>query len=173
MTSTSTKNLSEKANSENSLKQQLTVQKIFTKGLLFEAASLTIDIIKISADANIELQASVNMNEREDKVTEVVLALNLTAKANGNLLWRVQLQQAGFYTLQGFSDEQKKQALNGYCANQLYHYACVIINNTITQGGFASVFLAPMNFDVLYQQQLKQETKPVASTTMSTVVAAL
>jgi preprotein translocase subunit SecB len=158
----STKAMNENANSEQRVKQQLSINKIFCKGIVFEAASLTPDIIKISNNANIELQASVNTNEREDNVTEVVLTLNLNAKANGNLIWRLQLQQAGFYTLQGFGDEEKKQAFNGYCANQLYQYACVIINNTITQGGFAAVFLAPINFDVLYQQQLKQEAKSVA-----------
>jgi preprotein translocase subunit SecB len=162
MISAPPKTSSEKVNTEQLPKHQLSVQKIFCKGLLFEAASLTPEIIANSSDANLELQASVNIHERENNVTEVVLAINLIAKLNGNLLWRVQLQQAGFYILQGFNEEQLKQTLNGYCANQLYHYASVIVNNTVTQGGFAPVFLAPMNFDVLYQQQLKQNAKSVA-----------
>lgn len=178
MTSTATsvlaKESTDKANANQSPKQQLSVQKIFNKGLVFEAASLTPELVNSSADANIEMQAFVNTNERENEVIEVVLTLNLTAKVNGSLLWRVQLQQAGFYTLKGFNDEQKKQALNGFCANQLYTYACAIVNNTVTQGGFAPIFLAAMNFEVLYQQQLKQseksEVKPIVSagTTTST-----
>jgi preprotein translocase subunit SecB len=74
------------------------------------------------------------------------------------------LQQAGFYTLQGFNEEQKKRILNGYCANQLYQYTCVVVNNTITQGGFPPVFLAPMNFEALYDQQLKQAVKQTTPT---------
>jgi preprotein translocase subunit SecB len=65
-------------------KQQLLVKKLFVKGLMFEAASLTPESIKASSDVNIDMQAFVNTSESEDEITEVVLALHLTAESQ----WR-------------------------------------------------------------------------------------
>lgn len=137
--------------------QQLMVEKIFTKGLLFESAALTRAVIQSSLEANLELQFSISTSEQDKEMTEVILTLNITAKANNNLIWRIQLQEAGFYKAKGFSVEQQKAIFHGYCANQLYVYAGSVVTNTISQGGFAPVFLPTINFEVLYQEQLKEE----------------
>jgi preprotein translocase subunit SecB len=133
---------------------QLTVHRIFTKSSLFEAAALTPSLIQQAPQPAIDLQVNANAYP-QGEWHEAVLTLNVTAKFKDALLWRVQLQQAGLYTLQGFSEEQQKALLNGFCMSQLYPYACVLINQLVSQGGFAAVYLQPLNFEQLYQQQLK------------------
>ncbi len=147
---------------EKRSEQVLAVQRIYTKGSLFEAATLTSQLLKAMPNPIVDMQAHAGFSEREDHTYEAVLTLQLTGKHEGNLLWRIQLQQAGLYTLKGFDDVQLKMVLNGYCMNQLYPYACAAASNIVIQGGFSPIYLGPMNFEMLYQEQQKQEKKQAA-----------
>jgi preprotein translocase subunit SecB len=62
----------------------------------------------------------------------------ITAKLSDNLLWRIQLQQAGLYTLKSF-EEGIKRVLNGHCINQLFPYAAATVSAMAVQGGFPPV----------------------------------
>jgi preprotein translocase subunit SecB len=103
----------------------------------------------------IDMQAQVNVSDRGDDTHEAVLTLQMTAKLEGNLLWRAQLQQTGLYKLTGFNEEGLKRILNGHCMNQLYPYAAAGVSTMAMQAGFQPVYLAPMNFEVLYLEQKK------------------
>jgi len=143
-------------------KPKLAVQRIYTKGSLFEAVTLTPALLKsisTTAAPTIDLQVQTNYTKREDDTYEAVLTINLTAKNDGSLLWRIQLQQAGLYTLEGVDEEQLKRVLNGYCMNQLYPYAATTASMMVLQGGFPPLYLTPMNFDTLYRKQLEQEAQ--------------
>lgn len=142
---------------ENPTTPTFAIQRIYTKSSLFEAAMLTTELLKTATDATIDMQAQVNTSERENDTHEAVLTLQLTAKVTGNLVWRIQFQQAGLYTLTGFEEEGRKKILNGYCMNQLYPYAVAAISAMVVQGGFPAVYLAPMNFEALYLEQKKKE----------------
>lgn len=84
---------------------------------------------------------------------EAILTLHIVVKHEDKTLWSLKLQQAGLYSLLDFTEEQKQNVLNGFCMNQLYPYASVVVNQMIVQGGFAPVYLSLMNFEQLYQQQ--------------------
>ena len=132
---------------------QLKLHRIFTKNSLFEAATLTPALLENPPQPTIDLQVYANAYVQDKSTHEAVLTLNITAKHNGALLWKVQLQQAGLYTLENFSEEQQKTVLNGFCMNQLYPYACAVVTQLVTQGGFLPVHLQPMNFEQLYREQ--------------------
>ncbi len=150
-TNTSTPN----ADSQGS---QIRLHRIYTKSSLFEAASLTVALLENPPQPVISLQVFSNAYAQDKQIHEAVLSLNLSAKHNDSLLWRVQVQQAGLYSLEGFTEEQQKQVLNIFCMSQLYPYACVAISNQVTQGGFAPVYLSPINFEELYKQQMQSKT---------------
>jgi preprotein translocase subunit SecB len=140
----------------------LAVQRIYTKGSLFEAVAFLPELLKTASHPVIDLQAQANFSERGEDAFEAVLTLQLTAKADGNLLWRIQLQQAGLYALKGFDEEQRKHILSGYCMNQLYPYAAATASSMVVQGGFPPAYLAPMNFEALYREQQKKEKEAAA-----------
>lgn len=149
-----------KNNANNPPKSELKLHRIYVKNCLFEAINLNVALIENPPQPTIDLQVSVNAFSREKNVHEAVLALQITAKHQDSLLWRAQLQQAGLYTLNDFSEEDEKRILNGFCMNQLYPYACEKINSLVVQGGFSPIYLNPMNFDALYQEQINQEVLP-------------
>lgn len=136
---------------------QLKVHRLYTKGSLFEAAVLNSSLLEPPPEPVLDLQISANANPQKDKgLHEAVLTIQLTAKHQDNLLWRVQYQHAGLYTLEGFSEEAEKRVLQGFCMNQLYPYACAEVNRLVTQGGFLPVYLNPINFDAEQQKAAKQ-----------------
>lgn len=141
--------------------QIVTVQRIYNKSSSFEAVQMTTDILQKPPIPIIDMQAQANFytHAGEADIYEAVLTLNLNAKVDGNILWRLQMQQAGLYIIKGFDEEQRKLILNGHCMNQLYPYANAAITATVLQAGFPPVYLNPMNFEMLYREQLRQEAE--------------
>lgn len=146
------------------------VQRIYVKSSLFESAMLTSDLLTTIVTPVIDMQAQLNVAARSNDMHEAVLTLQVTAKLEGSLLWRMQLQQAGLYKLEGFQEEGIKRVLNGYCMNQLYPYAAASISAMAVQGGFPPVYLAPMNFEALYLEKEKREQEGTEKQIASEVV---
>jgi preprotein translocase subunit SecB len=143
---------------------ELKVHRIYTKSSLFEAAKVTAPEIAI-AEPVIDLQITANVYPQSlpENMHEVVLTLQITAKHNGALLWRVQLQQAGCYALTGFTLDAEKAVLNGFCMNQLYPYASSEASHLANQGGFGMVYLQPIDFVQQYKEQQLAATLETAA----------
>lgn len=138
-------------------KGELTLHRIYTKGSSFEAAPMTLELLQGNTQPKIDLQIGVNFYKKDADLHEAVLGLQVTAKHQDALLWKAQIQQAGLYTLKGFSEEQLKTVLVGFCMSQIYPYAALNLNQAVTQGGFATVYLQPLNFDQLMKEQAKAQ----------------
>lgn len=133
---------------------ELKIHRIYTKSSLFESANVS-SVEAATAQSVIDLQVNANVYPQSvpENTHEAVLTLQITAKHNGALLWRVQLQQAGCYALTGFTPEAEKSVLNGFCMNQLYPYACAEVSHLVNQGGFGMVYLQPIDFAQQYKEQ--------------------
>jgi preprotein translocase subunit SecB len=129
------------------------VHRIYTKNSLFEAGTLTVSALEAPPVPTLDLQIHADVLPQDSAVYEAVVTLNIIAKSDDKTLWSLKLQQAGLYSLLDFTEEQKQNVLNGFCMNQLYPYASVAVNHMVVQGGFAPIYLSPMNFEQLYQQQ--------------------
>ena len=53
--------------------------------------------------------------------------------------------------------------IHSYCPNLLFPYARELISSLVARGGFQPLLLAPINFDTLYTQRLKQQQNKQAS----------
>ncbi len=135
---------------------RLSLHRIYIKNSSFESFSVNMASLKNAVQPMVEMQVFANVYAQENNTHQAVLGLKIEAKHNGDLMWRLNLETAGFYTLEGFNEEQQQDALNGYCMNQLYSHAAVIITQIITQGGFSVFYLQPMDFNRLYQDKKKE-----------------
>lgn len=149
--------------SENSTKPELKVHRIYTKASLFEAPTLNLKLLEMPPKPVLDLKISANANSQDkDKgLHEAILTIELMAKYQDKVLWRIQYQHAGLYTLIGFTEAVAKRILQGFCMNQMYPYACAEVNRLVTQGGFLPVYLSPINFEVESQkaEQADREKK--------------
>lgn len=132
------------------------VKRIYVKTSTFESAALTEDLILKNFAPAMDVQFQVNHSARENDTHEVVVTLVVTAKHEGNLLWRIQWQQAGLYQLKDFKDNDREFVMHNFCANQLYQHASVHVNTAVQQGGFPAVILMPLDFGRLYQDRQKE-----------------
>lgn len=147
----------------------LQVHRIYIKSSTFEAAFLTDALLQEASHATIDFQAQVNHHSYDDNKSEAVLELQLTSKLKGNRLWQLNLQQAGLYTLTGYSEAQRNALLNGVCINQLYPYACAAAHHLVVNGGFPPVLLAPMDFVRIYREQQQHSTPSVEATVTESI----
>lgn len=116
------------------------------------------------ADWKPEVKFELNTQARklEEDDYEVILKMTITVKQEKKVSFLTEIQQAGLFTLRGFSEEQRGQMLGSFCPNILYPYARETISNMATRGGFPPLYLAPVNFDALYADHLnrmKQNTQ--------------
>ena len=71
----------------------------------------------------------------------------------------VEVQQAGIFYLEEFPDSVLHAMLGSFCPNILFPYAREAVSDIVTRGGFPQMLLNPINFDVLYEQHLKQQAQ--------------
>ena len=132
------------------------VFRIFTKHIVLEDTALSKAFIESRPVPKIDMQVHVNHETKPDSTIEAVLTLQLVAKHEEKVLWRLQLQEAGLFSLDGFAPDMIQPVINGFCMNMIYPYACEAISEIVVRGGFEPVYLAPMNFELLYQEQQKK-----------------
>ncbi len=141
---------------EDPNQSRLILHRIYVKNSSFESFSVSLDLFKNPIQPTLEMQVFANTYAQENNMHQAVLGLKISAKHKGDVIWTLQLETAGFYTLEGFGEEQEKNILNGFCMNQLYNHASVIVSQIVIQGGFLPIYLEPMDFNKLYQEAKEQ-----------------
>ncbi len=141
----------------NKTEQQLVIQKIYTKDISFESPNTPAVFLKEwNPDVNMELNTGANKTDNEE-IYEVVLTITITVKIADETVYLTEVQQAGLFTVTGFSDTDMGAILGSFCPNALFPYARETISDLVTRGGFPQLLLAPVNFDALYQQHLESQ----------------
>ncbi len=139
--------------------QQFGLQRIYVRDVSFEAPEGPNPFARQwQPKMNLDLNAK---NSRMDADHfEVVLTLTLTAKHEEAAAYLVEVQQAGIFICKGIEDQQLHQVLGSLCPSILFPYARETIDSMVVKGGFPAVMLAPINFDVFYQQALERARQP-------------
>ncbi len=136
--------------------QEFGIHSIYLKDVSFEAPNSP-EIFKTQFQPEIEMNLNIETHLLEENVYEVVLSVTVTAKAGEKSGFLVELQQAGVFTLRGFTDENLGPMLGIYCPNVLFPYARESVANLVSKGGFPQLLLEPVNFEALYSQHLQEQ----------------
>lgn len=132
------------------------IQRIYVKDISYEAPNSP-QIFKENWTPKVEIDIQSKSNTLEDGVFEVVLAVTTTVKINDKLAFLAEVQQAGIFTIRNFPDDQLQHLLGSFCPSIIFPYAREGITDVVTRGGFPQLYLAPINFDAIYQQKLAKE----------------
>ena len=143
-------------NKKNS--QAIGIEKIYVKDVSYEAPNVP-DVFQNKWEPAIALNMDVKtaVLSKEKDLYEVTLKLTVTNKLNEKTAFLAEVSQAGIFTLKGFQEEQLKAIMATMCLHVLFPYAREAISDLTGRGGFPPLYLAPINFDALYQQQLEAE----------------
>jgi preprotein translocase subunit SecB len=114
----------------------------------------------IDWNPKLDLQANPRVQAVGENRSEVVLALQLTAKQQDKPVFEIYFEQAGQFTITVDDPQQREMVLYGTCSNMLFPYVGVMINQILAQSSLQPLYLAPMDFIPLYRRhQQQQQTK--------------
>lgn len=133
------------------------IQRIYTKDISFESPNSP-KAFKEQWQPQVNLQVNTTASVLDANQHEVVLKVTVTAKQENNVVFLVEVQQAGIFTIESFEGDQKKHVVGSYCPNILFPFAREVVSDLIARGGFPPLYLAPINFDALYKQQQEHAT---------------
>ncbi len=140
--------------------KQFSIQKIYTKDLSFETPGSP-KIFTEKWEPTVELNLSTQIQSLEQSLYEVALTITITVKSADSIAYLVEVNQAGIFTLSGFTEEEMGPMLGSFCPNILFPYAREAVSDLVAKGGFPQLLLAPVNFDALYAQQLQYAQQQV------------
>lgn len=143
-----------KSNDKNA--PEFAIQTLYVKDLSYEAPNVP-QVFQEDWKPEVELDLDVKSNELEEGVYESVLKVTATVKLPKNTAFLVEVEQAGIFTVKNFEKDQLQAMLGSFCPSVLFPYAREVVSDMVIKGGFPPLYLAPVNFDALYQQQLEAE----------------
>jgi preprotein translocase subunit SecB len=137
---------------------EFAIQRIYIKDLSYEAPS-TPETFQNEWTPEVEFNLNTTSKKLSDDVYEVVLQVTVTVKLKDKTAFLVEVKQAGLFTMKGFTAEQMEQMIGSFCPNILFPYARELVSATVSRGSFPPLYLSPINFDALYQEQLKKNNE--------------
>ena len=136
--------------------RQLAIQKIYVKDFSFESPRAPEVFTRTDWSPKTDLNLRSSHTALGDTVHEIVLTVTVETKEEDNTIFLVELQQAGIFHIEGYSEEELKAIVGSFCPNILFPYARESISTVVSKGGFPEFLLQPINFDALYAQGLAQ-----------------
>jgi preprotein translocase subunit SecB len=137
--------------------QEFAIQRIYLKDLSFESPAAP-HVFLEAWKPELSMDLNTATNHLGDDNHEVVLTVSVTVKIGEKTVFVVEVKQAGIFTAKGFDQKEELPAMLGsFCPNVLYPYARQIITYAVMEGGFPQLYIAPVNFDAMYQQHKMQE----------------
>ena len=135
---------------------QLALQRIFLKDISFESPRSPM-VFQEEWKPEVGLELNTKSRQVGENLYEVVLEVTVNVKNNGENAFLVQVQQGGLFAISGLDDQQLHHALGAFCPGTVFPYARENIDALCVKGSFPALMLAPVNFDALYMDSLKQQ----------------
>lgn len=139
------------------------LDKIYVKDVSLEVPNAP-KIFLNREQPNIELNISFKTDKIDEAVYQTVLHAVVTAKVGEEVMFLVEVDQAGIFQMKNFPEEQLQLLHNVECPNVLFPYLREVISDLTVRAGFLPVVLAPVNFAFLHQQKSQAEMPAVSST---------
>ncbi|HZW52355.1 MAG TPA: protein-export chaperone SecB [Rudaea sp.] len=137
---------------------QLSLQKVYIKDASFEVPSAP-QIFQEQGQSQVQLNLQQQIGTLADNVYEVVLTVTVTCKLADKTAYLAEVQQAGIFGVAGFDEANRDMVLATFCPNVLFPYARTAVANMIQDGGFPPFLLQPINFEALYDEQMRRRAE--------------
>ena len=135
---------------------QLRIERIYIKDASFESPGAPL-IFTEQFQPQMQVDINTSDNSLGDNRHEVVLAATVAAKRGEDRhAYIVEVQQAGIFNVSGAEGASLQQVLGIACPNSLFPYLRESLDTMVTKGGFPPLHLAPVNFEMLYAEAMKQ-----------------
>lgn len=137
---------------------EFAIQRVYTKDISFETPNSP-NVFQAEWKPQIKVDLDTKAAKLGDNVHEVVLTLTVTATIDDKVAFLCEVHQAGIFTLNNMAPPQLAHAINAYCPNILFPYAREAVAGLVNRGSFPQLNLAPVNFDALFANYVKQQAE--------------
>ena len=144
-------------------------QAIYIKDCSFEAPSGPF-LASAQSNPSVSLNLGTRASALAQDLHEVVLQVNLEAKAGDRTVWLLELQQAGAFTIRNLSAPEVAQVLSIVAPNYLMAYARATISDLVIKGGFPPFLLPLVTFEALHARAAQQQQSIQANAQPNTSV---
>ncbi|HKW79416.1 MAG TPA: protein-export chaperone SecB [Casimicrobiaceae bacterium] len=155
------------ADQQAAIPPSMSIEKIYLKDLSLENPGAPQSFGAPDAP-QVEVGLRTRGEQIEENVYECVLTITVTAKTTDKTLFLVEAAQAGIFRIAGVPLSDIQPMMGVHCPTVLFPYIRETIADAISRAGFPPVHLDPINFQVLYQQQIagmQQQAAPAPATT--------
>lgn len=137
---------------------EFAIQRLYVKDLSFEAPHAPLVFLEEwQPEVNMDLATKANDLGKDNH--EIVLTVTVNVTMKDKTIFLAEVHQGGIFTIKNFPKEKMRPMLGSFCPNILYPYAREVITDLIMRGGFPQLYLAPINFDALLEQQDDDHSK--------------
>ena len=134
------------------------LQRFYLKDASFEAPNTPESFRK-----DYKPQVNFNLNNRSRKIDEgfyeVALRLTADVKQDDTSMFLAEVEQAGVFEIRNIEDERLEQVLKITCSTLLFPYAKEALESLVLKGSFPPLMLAPVNFEMIYNQARQQQAQ--------------
>jgi preprotein translocase subunit SecB len=144
------------ASNGNDSLPQVGVLAQYVKDLSFENPNAPA-VYQWQGQPNMDVQFNIGTQNVGQDVHEVVLKVEIEAKGNEGVAFRIELLYAGLFALRNIPTEQLQPFLLAEAPRLLFPFARRVIADASIDGGFPPLLLDPIDFAGLYMQSAAQQ----------------
>ena len=108
-----------------------------------------------------DVEFNIGAQKLSDEVHEVVLKINITAKAEDNVAFQL--------AMRNIPEEQVQPFLLAEAPRILFPFARQTVAHAVQDGGFPPLLLDPIDFGALYMQRAAQQQAEASGTTVGEI----
>ena len=136
-------------------------QAVYIKDCSFEAPNGPF-VANTTGNPTVNLNIATRTSALTQDVHEVVLQVNLEAKAGDKVVWLLELQQAGAFMIRNLSAADLAQVVSIVAPNYLMSFARATVSELVVKGGFPPFLLPLVTFEGLHARASAQQQQPAA-----------
>ena len=141
---------------QESIPVKLILERIFLKDASFESPSSP-SIFESVWKPDLKVDINTKASSLSENRHEVVLRITIDATTEGDKPgFIVEIQQAGIFLIEGVFGDELRKVLGVACPTTLFPYLRESVDSLIVKGGFPAINLAPIYFEMVFDEAVKQ-----------------
>lgn len=141
---------------------QVRLERMYLKDASFESPNSPA-VFQQGWQPEFELSINTRSEQKSSGLYEVVITATVSASQQGKTAFIVEVQQAGLFRMEGLPDAAVHRALGSFCPNILFPYVRETVDSLAVRGGFPPVQLVPVNFEMAYEEAMRQARESAAA----------
>lgn len=136
--------------------RDLSVERIVLKDLSFETP-MGQDVFTREWQPEYKVRLDLRRDGLAEKLWEVVLTVTVTASLESEIVFVLEVQQAGVFTVADLEPESLRRALAIEAPRLIFPYLREAVDSVVAKGGFPSVGLQLPDFEAWHQDANRPE----------------